>query len=179
MKVMIIENKWLTEMIIQMYHLVQKKNYQFYEKKREREKEKDDYKHFKEKITNNFKSSKINLDYFFESKEYKEKKQDFEDDNPGANLVSFIRIFTLFEKNDSFTFSKEYCDYSTVNHYLNEFSNKQAFTSLCRFLFYNIRVEIDNKKYCEWSYPKWYNTDRYNTFYEFIAAMIEMDLSAK
>lgn len=134
MKVMIIDNKWIAEMIGQMYNLVQKKNYHFLQCKKSNKDNQISFDSFKENIAIYLKNPNENLDYFFKYREY-DKNQEFEDDNPGANLVSFIRVFTLNEKNDTFTFSKEYCDFSTVYHYLNEFSGKQCFTSLCRFLY--------------------------------------------
>lgn len=150
---MVIDNKWATEMIIQMYHLVQKKNYHFCCKNRDLDKDQE-YNRFKESImTKNIKNQSINLDWFFEYKDYKEKKQELEDDNPGQNFISFIRIFSLYEKNDSFTFSKEYCDFSTVSHYLNEFSNKQSFNSLCRFVYLTIELNANLKKIINLAIP--------------------------
>ena len=134
MKVMIIDDKWIAEMISQMYYLVQKKNYHFLVCKKNFKDNSTPYDTYKENYTFYLKSPNENLDNFFKYREY-DKNQEFEDDNPGANLLSFIRVFTLNEKNDSFTFSKEYCDFSTVFHYLNEFSRKQCFSSLCRFLY--------------------------------------------
>ncbi len=178
---MVIDNKWATEMIIQMFNLLQKKNYHFCLKKRDMEKDKDhNYNSFRENIvTKNIKNQTLNLDCYFEYSVYKEKKQEIEDDDPSQNFTSFIRIFSLYEKNDTFTLSKEYCDFSTVCHYLNEFSKKQAFTKPCRFFFLNLRVNKDDKNNYFFTYPKWFPTESYNTLCEFISAIIEKELSSK
>jgi hypothetical protein len=123
-----------------MFSLVQKKNYQFCLKKRDNEKE-NSYNSFRESVaTKNIKNQNSNLDCYFEYTVYKEKKQEIEDDDPSQNFISFIRIFSLYEKNDTFTLSKEYCDFSTVSHYLNEFSGKQAFSKPCRLFFFKIEL---------------------------------------
>ena len=128
-KIMVIECNWLVEMIKQMWDLCQKKNYQFSKKKGC-----TNYEDYKENLTKIFKSPEKNLDYHFDKREFKDKNQLFEDDNPAQNFMSFVRYFEISDKKDFLTLSKEYCDYATISHYLQNISKNKAFSELCRFL---------------------------------------------
>ena len=119
-------------MIKQMYFLIQKKNYYFMPAKKNKDLQ---FSQFKENVSKFYKKENTNFDFYFDMRENREIKNkiDSEEDNPGNSLISFIRIFDLYEKNDAMTINQEYCDFSTVFHYLKYFSNDKIFNSLCKY----------------------------------------------
>ena len=114
-----------------MYNLIQKKNYNFMLSKNTKDMQ---FTQFKDSISKLIKNQNTNFDNYFQMKEYKETKYkyDSEDDNPGKNFLSFIRIFDLYDKNDSLTINDEFCDYLSIMHYLNYFSNNKIFSAICK-----------------------------------------------
>ena len=101
-----------------MYNLIQKKNYNFMLSKNSKDMQ---FTQFKDSISKLIKNQNTNFDNYFQMKEYKETKYkyDSEDDNPGKNFLSFIRIF-------------DFCDYLSIMHYLNYFSNNKIFSAICK-----------------------------------------------
>ena len=126
-KVMMIDSKWFIDIMKQMHNLIKIKNYYF------RPKINKDFI-FQENALKLQKNQSSNLENYFHKRENQENKYkyDSENDNPGNNLISFLRIFDLYEKNDSITIDKEFCNYLTVMKFFNYFSNEKIFSALCR-----------------------------------------------
>lgn len=145
---MIIESKFQTDLILQMFAMLQngKKDYRFSQKtskeKEQYREQNQEYKMFRDTKDFKMKNQLIvnsgyrhNLEMFFgyrEPKDLSVHKQIIGDKEYNVkDFLFLLRVLDLYEPKDCITINREECKFDTVVMYLNTYSHKRYFSEIC------------------------------------------------
>ena len=176
MKIFTIQNKWLTQMIQQMflYYRVNPNN-KFLLKPDDISNEEyqlqyyynENHQHYLNLVNDN----NYPIDIFFKYLAFNENSTI----NEERVFLEKLRLLDLKESNDSFTFSVSLLNnLEEIFYFFDLFSRKKAFVNPCTYSLSLHRVNYDNiMKLYHFNFPSWFNIKSYNTIPEIIIAHFE------
>ena len=181
-KVFSIQNKWLSQMIQQMFYYYRANcRNKFLLKPEEFPNEEYYLQYYYNESHQNYLNVVNENNYQFDIYFKYAALQDNNSLSEERTFLEKIRFFDLKDSNDSFTLSVSLLNnLEELFYYFDFFSKKKAFTNSCTYNNALNRVTYDNlMKLYNCNYPTWFNNKSYNSIPEIIIAHLEQILFVK